>query len=133
MRQRWARRIARLYGGAALYGFFTPVNFKKMIDKKNIKSAAQKWAIDTKKKFPHLSEPEFIAGAEWALEQVDPLCNDGANLIEKTQGEIIKIIDTLNASKTEHELPNDYGFEYNRGFVAAINSTLTRLCTIVSA
>ena len=30
MRPRWARRIARLYGGAGLCGFFTPVNSKKM-------------------------------------------------------------------------------------------------------
>lgn len=43
-----------------------------------------------------------------------------------------KLIETLDASKTEHELPNDYGFEYNRGFVSAINSVLTRLNSIVS-
>ena len=30
MRPRRARRIARLYGGAELCGFFTPVIFKKM-------------------------------------------------------------------------------------------------------
>lgn len=44
-----------------------------------------------------------------------------------------KLIETLEGSKTEHELPNDYGFEYNRGFVSAINSVLTRLNSIVSA
>lgn len=44
-----------------------------------------------------------------------------------------KLIKTLEASKTEHELPNDYGYEYNRGFVSAINSVLTRLNSIVSA
>ena len=43
------------------------------------------------------------------------------------------LIAVLDASKTEHELPNDYGFEYNRGFVSAINSVLTRLNSIVSA
>lgn len=62
-----------------------------MIDQSKIQRAAQKWAIDTKKKFPHLSQPEFIAGAEWALKQVDPLCNDGAELIEKLQAENEKL------------------------------------------
>lgn len=62
-----------------------------MIDKNKIKSAAQKWAIDTKKKFPHLSEPEFIAGAEWAFGQIDPLCGDAAQIIEKLQVENAKL------------------------------------------
>ena len=34
MRPRRARRIARLYGGAALCGLFTPVNFNKMTHSK---------------------------------------------------------------------------------------------------
>lgn len=44
-----------------------------MILKEKINLAAQKWAIDTKKKFPHLSEPEFIAGAEWAITEMQKL------------------------------------------------------------
>lgn len=47
-----------------------------MITKEKIALAAQKWAVDTKKKFPHLSEPEFIAGAEWAFSKVDPRCDE---------------------------------------------------------
>lgn len=70
-----------------------------MIDKNKIKFAAQKWAIDTQKKFPHLSEPEFIAGAEWALIQVDPLCNDGANLIEKLQSENAKLKELIEIAR----------------------------------
>lgn len=70
-----------------------------MIDQNKIKLAAQKWAIDTKKKFPHLSEPQFIAGAEWALSQVDPLCNDGANLIEKLQSENAKLKEVLEIAR----------------------------------
>jgi len=70
-----------------------------MIDKNKIKLAAQKWAIDTKKKFPHLSEPEFMAGAEWALSQVDQLCNDGVNLIEKLQSENVKLKEVLEIAR----------------------------------
>lgn len=40
------------------------------------------------------------------------------------------LIRVLDASKTEHELPNDYGFEFNLGFVAAITSAKTRLLSI---
>lgn len=32
MRPRWARRIARLYGGAELCGFFIPVKYNDMIE-----------------------------------------------------------------------------------------------------
>lgn len=32
MRPRWARRIARLYGGAELCGFFIPVKYNAMIE-----------------------------------------------------------------------------------------------------
>ncbi len=40
------------------------------------------------------------------------------------------LIRVLDASKTEHELPNNYGFEFNSGFVEAINSVQTRLRSI---
>ena len=79
--------------------YFNAFNSKKMIDKNKITLAAQKWAIDTKKNFPHLSEPEFIAGAEWAFEQVDPLCNDGAEIIEKLQSENAKLKEVLEIAR----------------------------------
>ena len=40
------------------------------------------------------------------------------------------LIRLFDASKTEHELPNDYGFEFNLGFVAAITSAKNRLLCI---
>ena len=53
------------------YADLFTTKISKMIDKSKIKFAARKWAIDTKKKFPHLSEPEFIAGAEWAIAEIE--------------------------------------------------------------
>lgn len=70
-----------------------------MIDQNKIEIAAKKWAIDTKKKFPHLSEPEFIAGANWALNQVDPICNEAANLLEKLQSENAKLMEELEIAR----------------------------------
>lgn len=66
-----------------------------MITKDKIAAAANKWAVDTKKKFPHLSEPEFKAGAEWALKQVEPICGDAAEIIEKLQTENVKLRELL--------------------------------------
>lgn len=42
-----------------------------MIDIKKIEAAAQKWAIDNKRKFPHLTIPEFTAGALWAIKEIE--------------------------------------------------------------
>jgi hypothetical protein len=42
-----------------------------MLDKNKIEFAAQKWAMDNGKKFPHLSVPEFIAGAMWAIQEIE--------------------------------------------------------------
>lgn len=74
------------------------VKILKMINQESIKFAAQKWAIDTNKKFPHLSEPEFIAGAKWALSEVDPLCNSAAEIVEKLQAENVKLREVLEIS-----------------------------------
>jgi len=49
-----------------------------MMDIKRIEAAAQKWAIDNKRKFPHLTIQEFIAGALWALSQVEATENTEA-------------------------------------------------------
>ena len=57
---------------------------------------------------------------------------DLAVLNYEGQSERIKqLIRTLEASKTEHELPNNYGFEYNIGFVDALNSVLSRLKPLI--
>lgn len=42
-----------------------------MIDTKKIEAAAHKWAIDNKRKFPHLTIPEFMAGAMWAIAEIE--------------------------------------------------------------
>lgn len=38
--------------------------------------------------------------------------------------------ETLEASKTQHELPNDNTYEYNYGYVKAMNTALNRLKAI---
>ena len=77
-----------------------------MITENDVKLAAKKWAIDTKKKFPHLSEPEFIAGAKWAINKLDPLCMEGAQLIEKLLAENERLRTVIVAALSVSE-PDD--------------------------
>ena len=54
-----------------------------MIDNDKLAQAA----IEFTKKYPaqRMLQDAFIEGARWALSELDPLCNQGAELIEKLQ------------------------------------------------
>lgn len=69
------------------------------MDVKIIEAAALKWAIDNKRKFPHLTIPEFVAGAKWALMQIEPVCNGAASLIEDLQAENSKLLEMLGIAR----------------------------------
>lgn len=79
-----------------------------MLTEEKIKLAAQKWAIDEKKKWPHLSAPEFIAGAKWAKEilerRIDELADETdtqRKVIEQLRSENERLLDVI-ARLTNH-------------------------------
>lgn len=67
-----------------------------MTTEKQIKKLAIEW-VYSQETHARSTDPEtaFTAGAQWALEQLDPLCADGAALIEKLQAENERLRDAL--------------------------------------
>jgi len=71
-----------------------------MIDKNKIKLAAQKWQVGNRQKKHDLSDAGFIAGAYWALSQLDELCNDAANVVEQLQLENARLKDEIASARS---------------------------------